>query len=366
MPPAYQVKTARPRGYYHRPTESMSACDPLFEACLEASESAAPAALERLAAAALPVIREASGAALGFDHPDLEDVCADALVRIVNRVQQLRERPDGSGGILNVAAYAAVTARRVCADYLRRAHPVRARLGSRVRYALTHDPALRLRVIGGEIRHAGLAGWSDGLGAAPRQELAQIARSIRVDAGGAALLNTLRALLERTGRWVELGTLVSVLFDAAALRDPTFTSVEEVEPAAPAMDGPSDAQESRSRLEAAWREIVTLPPRQRVALLLHMRDDEGRSGLPMFALTGVADLAGLAAALEVQPGQLAELWPSLPLDDLAIARRLGATRQQVINLRKSARARLGRRLARQAPGVVIPGAFGRQVLREHS
>jgi hypothetical protein len=43
------------------------------------------------------------------------------------------------------------------------------------------------------------------------------------------------------------------------------------------------------------------------------------------------------------------LWKELPLDDLTIAGRLGATRQQVINLRKSARARLVRRLGRSQP-----------------
>jgi hypothetical protein len=44
---------------------------------------------------------------------------------------------------------------------------------------------------------------------------------------------------------------------------------------------------------------------------------------------------------------LDELWDELPLDDLKIAARLGMTRQQVINLRKSARARLARRMERE-------------------
>jgi hypothetical protein len=43
-------------------------------------------------------------------------------------------------------------------------------------------------------------------------------------------------------------------------------------------------------------------------------------------------------------GQFAELWPQLPLDDATIAGLLNLTRQQVINLRKSARERLARRL----------------------
>ena len=48
--------------------------------------------------------------------------------------------------------------------------------------------------------------------------------------------------------------------------------------------------------------------------------------------------------------ELAALWPDLPLEDAAIAERLGLTRQQVINLRKSARARLGRRMREPVGG----------------
>ena len=55
-------------------------------------------------------------------------------------------------------------------------------------------------------------------------------------------------------------------------------------------------------------------------------------------------MAEIAAALEIPERDLARLWPDLPLDDLWIAARMGITRQQVINLRKSGRARLARRL----------------------
>jgi len=52
----------------------------------------------------------------------------------------------------------------------------------------------------------------------------------------------------------------------------------------------------------------------------------------------------IAEVLEMLPEKFAELWNDLPIDDAAIAQRLGITRQQVINLRKSARERLGRRM----------------------
>jgi len=61
-------------------------------------------------------------------------------------------------------------------------------------------------------------------------------------------------------------------------------------------------------------------------------------------LTGVASLRVVAEALEMSAPALAGIWNDLPLDDAAIAGRLGLTRQQVINLRKSARERLARRM----------------------
>jgi hypothetical protein len=57
----------------------------------------------------------------------------------------------------------------------------------------------------------------------------------------------------------------------------------------------------------------------------------------------VASFEDLASALDITTDDLASLWNGLPLDDLTIAARLGVTRQQVINLRKSARERLERR-----------------------
>jgi hypothetical protein len=84
--------------------------------------------------------------------------------------------------------------------------------------------------------------------------------------------------------------------------------------------------------------------RQRRALLLNLRGTDGRGCIALLPLTGVATLQQIAAALEMPAEHLAGLWRSLPLDDIALAEQLSLTRQQVINLRKSARARLARRL----------------------
>ena len=102
----------------------------------------------------------------------------------------------------------------------------------------------------------------------------------------------------------------------------------------------------RQELEALWREVIALPVNQRAALLLNLRDPEGGSALHTLPATGLVSMRALADLLELEEAELGAIWDELPLDDLTIALRLGLTRQQVINLRKSARARLARRTER--------------------
>ena len=64
----------------------------------------------------------------------------------------------------------------------------------------------------------------------------------------------------------------------------------------------------------------------------------------LFTQTGTTDLREFADILNLRFDDFLELWNQLPLDDNTISERLGLTRQQVINLRKSARERLARRM----------------------
>jgi RNA polymerase sigma factor (sigma-70 family) len=108
--------------------------------------------------------------------------------------------------------------------------------------------------------------------------------------------------------------------------------------------GAAVALARQDALRALWVEIQALPPRQSAALLLNLRDRQGRDAVALLPLTGTASLREIARALGMAPEVFAGLWNQLPLDDRAIAGLLGVTRQQVINLRKSARERLARRL----------------------
>jgi len=93
-----------------------------------------------------------------------------------------------------------------------------------------------------------------------------------------------------------------------------------------------------------WEEIRALPLKQRTALLFHLRDAHGNSALSLFQLTSTAFLPAIAAAVGMSEAELAGLWNDLPLDDNRIAALLACTRQQVINLRMSARKRLAKRI----------------------
>ena len=108
--------------------------------------------------------------------------------------------------------------------------------------------------------------------------------------------------------------------------------------------GDRSAAEQRDFLARVWREVRALPIRQRVALLLNLRDEGQQDALTLLTTAGVATHDELSACIGLSPLELTALLPDLPQDDLAIASRLGVTRRQVIHLRKCARERLTRRL----------------------
>jgi hypothetical protein len=100
---------------------------------------------------------------------------------------------------------------------------------------------------------------------------------------------------------------------------------------------PSPAEELvwKEYLEWLWQQIRILSDRQRRAFLLHFEI------LREFELLGIASIRSIAVALDFAPERFAELWNQIPLVDLTIAKMLDCTRQQVINLRRVARDKLG-------------------------
>jgi DNA-directed RNA polymerase specialized sigma24 family protein len=331
--------------------------DPRLRPFLEATtEHSAILALERLLGPETEhVVRDAVRRALGdagAGSGHTEDVASEVRVRLVRKLWSLRR---GIGEpIDNFLGYAVNTTENACYTFLRRRYPERTRFRNRLRYAAAHHPGTTLTRDEHGIWHclsrrAGrIAAFAPGGVAAflenPQTWLA--ARDLDTNQPLPALVDGLLASL---GDAIELDRLVDALapvlgiVDAspATPRDEADGILEQVPDPAP---GIGDVLQQRETLERVWNEIVELPVRQRAALLLNLRDPDGGSVLQMLPATGVVSEVQIAAALQMDAIQLTALWDRLPLDDLSIADRLSVTRQQVINLRKAARARLTRRL----------------------
>lgn len=305
----------------------------------------------------------------GVGRAEAEDVRGEVLLQLVRRLHSFRadhaERP-----IRDFGAYVAAAAYNACDRHISRKYPQRRRLKNGLRYLLTHRPGFALWQTGSGAWVAGPHEWRSGSShpegelrrESAGERLQQLRDDPRVFARGRELKTDLSdqknayELLSAVFSWaaepVELDLLTGVVAEWWGITDETVEAddvAREGEDArgvqlTDSRPEPSAEAERRAYLERLWREVVSLPPRQRAALLLHLRDEQGRACVDLWTLTGVADAAAVAGALGLPVEEFAELWNELPLDDNRIAARLGLTRQQVINLRKSARERLSRRM----------------------
>jgi hypothetical protein len=328
--------------------------DPLLIPFLDASsDEAASQALEQLLATTEPVIRdsvrrELARSMAGARHMD--DVAGDVRLRIVAKLWALRRQ--AGEPIDNLLAYVSRAAEYGCYAFLRAQYPERSRFRNRLRYAVGHQPSTALRCdehgiwqcqTARPVRRPAEAGSTAAFMDDPAGWLS--AAGINPSLPLPALTDRLLALLDRP---IELDRLVDALAGVLGIADAPPArrrgDGDEEPVIADPSPGAGDVLEHRDTLLRTWNEIIALPPRQRAALLLNLRDPDGGAILHLLPSTDVVSTAGIAAALELDADALADLWDKLPLDDLSIAAQLGLTRQQVINLRKSARARLARRL----------------------
>ncbi|MDQ1524992.1 MAG: hypothetical protein QOE47_2916 [Pyrinomonadaceae bacterium] len=296
-------------------------------------------------------------------NEDAEDVCGEAVLRLVARLRELKDGAPDERPINDFRGYVATVAYHHCHEYLRRKYPRRHGLKNKLRYLLSRDATFAIWEGGDRHLLCGFAAWR----AAQPSSARDASDRLRVgdagdllgfgDASQVALPDLLKAVFERTGGPVELDALVEFVAALTGVRDEPAPAKREgaeaesevADARAPPSGDVAAATERRMYLARLWEEIKELPPRQRTALLLNLSDAQGRSYTELLALLGVASARQIADALEIPADEFAGIWNDLPLDDRVIAARLNLTRQQVINLRKSARERLARRM--QASGL---------------
>jgi RNA polymerase sigma factor (sigma-70 family) len=286
---------------------------------------------------------------------DSEDVYGDAIVQLIRRLRELKASPQRP--ITNFQSYVATLSYNACYEYLRHRYPERHCLKSKLRYLLTNQPGFALWKSEGKEWLCGFASWRD-LPEAPRASVIgphALARAglTSVAAQRKNLPEMVATIFNCIAAPVEMDDLVNVVADLCGIKDQQERRlpVEDEQEGARFIElvpdprsGVASEVELRIYLQRLWSEICQLPPRQRAALLLNLSDAEGRDVIALLPITGIATPRQIAETVEMPPEQFAALWNDLPMDDATIARHLAVTRQQVINLRKSARQRLARRM----------------------
>lgn len=311
--------------------------DPLLAAFSLAAESEAEALLVRLLREEVePVVDRVLGAFLGSRRRALElaDLRGEVLLQLVRRLRALREQP-GLSPIADLHGYVAVVTRNVCWEQLRRQHPERDRLRRRLWHVLRHSSEFDLfRDPAGRWLCRRVALGSEIPASATRARVADLQQFTASYLDRAVEPVAVADLLEHAVRTFGAG-------EAAETSDDLVENLPDSQP-----DTASELI-GRDVLAALWSEIGELPPPQAAALLLGLREREGGSALILLPATGTAGIRQIAKVLGLSAENLAERWNDLPLPDLEIAGILGLSRQQVINLRKSARERLARRMKKK-------------------
>ena len=329
---------------------------PWLQAVRTRSDEAAESALASLIEAHIePVIKGVIRFKLRPDSADEADLAQEALAQWLAELRKLGAQPD-ERSISDARGLAATITYRVCYAWLRRRSPRRHALRNRLQYVLTRQAGMALWTGAGGLLIAGFAAWR-GRAQAPSEKLRQLpddekflarARRLIPEGRDAKLNDLLAAIFDYVDAPVAFDELASAVAALLQVKDETPVSTEEEMEAGGAQlasdEDVAGRVEKRIFLQRLWEEVRELPLAQRAALLLNLREADGRGCLALFPATGVATLRQIAEILEIPVERFAEIWPQLPFNDAMVAELLNLTRQQVINLRKSARDRLARRL----------------------
>ncbi len=310
---------------------------------------------------AAPIVKEILGSSLRFHFDnsggastqDASDLFNEIVANLLARLRQIRN-DSSRGAIADLRGYIAATAYNACNLYLRQKYPRRSRLKNRLRYLVSHDAAFALWTNEASGLTCGFAQWRDRAELTPqgffekiRQDPAEWIdtaglRSVGIDR--AQLSSLLNALFQSCGNPIRLDDLVNIVAEICREKDQPDESLDTaLSLVAPNVDFET-ALEQQHILTLLWQEVCRLPHRQRLALLLNFRDSGGQDLVSLLPYTRTATIAQIAEAIDFALEEFLELWNKLPLDDVTIGELLGATRQQVINLRKCARERLERRI----------------------
>ena len=271
---------------------------------------------------------------------DADDLVSDTLTELLRRLRELRADP--SHPIHDLRGYVVTATYNRCHERLRERSPARSRLRNQLQYLCGHDSRLaRWRTADGVLL-CGLREWSgrEAAGETAAENLAFPARSDPAAEDRAQIAALTFAVFRALGAPLALDTLTGTIGRLIGLE---HRRVEVPLANVTAGGAAADEQlEVRMSLRELWQDVGQLAPNQRAALLLNLRDVQGRECLSLLPLTRTATVEEVGKMVGIPFERFAVLWNDLPLSDAAIAELLGATPRQVIKWRRLARERLRR------------------------
>ena len=293
----------------------------------------------------------------GSQNQDGLEIAGDLRATIISELRDTKIKP-GRRTIGDFHRYVAIKSYSACADYFREKHRHRRRLKDMLRRHLRQSA--RFSLWKAESRHwlCGLSSWGEQESTTQPYDypssLKDAESDLFADIRGSDIhhlpaADLLTSVFERIGHPLELDHLVAIAAEIWDIKDQPIESYDNDEAKRSSLVDPSvgfdKVLEERSYLDALWPEICSLPALQRVALLLNLRDAQGGSVIAFIPHLGIASKREIAELIGMGYEQFLDLWNELPLDDSRIAQLFDITRQQVINLRKTGRERLVRRMS---------------------
>lgn len=285
-------------------------------------------------------------------NQDALEIAADLRAVLIADLRAAQQQP-AEKLIKSFPDYVAIKTYSACADYFREKNPQRWRLKNLLRYQFNQNPGFALWKAENNTWYAGLSEWVGTIGAGnPSCSADSILETFsRKHGEEIEPSQLLAAIFEQLGQPIEFERVVTLAAGVWNVTDSPLESVDDADRkpesrSASSAPGVDLLLEQRLYLERLWSEVGQLPVLQRAALLLNLRDVQGGSAIFFIPHLGIASQTQIAETLGFPEQEFAALWNDLPMDDAHLAELLGLTRQQVINLRKTARERLGRRMGK--------------------
>ena len=280
-------------------------------------------------------------------NQDALELVSQIKTAVVGRLT-MADRSAHKCSIESLAAYVRAVSINAVNNYVRQKYPRRISLKNQIRYILNHDDRFslwqaedgRYMCSSREIDTPG--GSADNFDL--RVRAAEILDAAGITASTASVVEMVTSILTNIDGPIVLDELTGTIYDLKSIHESTSVAADDVwnHAALRHYDKVAEKLENASFLRSLWDEIKQLPLRHRTALLLNLRSADGEGLIILFPMARVVGIREIGEALEFSADEFAAIWNELPWDDHRIAEHMGITRQQVINLRQSARARLKR------------------------